>query len=109
IVNPGRPVLPVSIQGASCMNTLSNIWNHPKTSITGLLIAAVTIAAVLSQQGVDLGHAGTGTVIALIGAIATALLGLLAKDPGQLQTGAAAQANATTKLGAWALIALLLQ
>jgi hypothetical protein len=68
------------------MNTLSNIWNQPKTSITGLLIAIVTIAAALSQQGVNLGHAGTGTVITLISAIATALLGLLAKDPGQLQT-----------------------
>jgi hypothetical protein len=91
------------------MNTLSNIWNQPKTSITGLLIAIVTIAAALSQQGVNLGHAGTGTVITLISAIATALLGLLAKDPGQLQTSAASPANATTKLGAWALIALLLQ
>jgi hypothetical protein len=41
------------------MNTLSNIWNHPRTSITGLLIATITIAASLSQQGVNLGHAGT--------------------------------------------------
>jgi hypothetical protein len=91
------------------MNTLSNVWNHPKTSITGLLIATVTVAATLSQQGVNLGHAGTGTVIMLISAIATTLLGLLAKDPGQLQSSAASPVNATTKLGAWALTALLLQ
>ena len=91
------------------MNTLSNIWSHPKTSATGLLIATVTIATVLSQQGVNLGHAGTGTVVTLVSAIATALLGLLAKDPGQLQTSAASSSNATTTLGAWALIALLLQ
>lgn len=60
----------------------SNIWNHPKTSIAGVLICVVTIAGVLSQQGITLGNAGTGTVIALVGALATALLGLLSKDPG---------------------------
>jgi hypothetical protein len=91
------------------MNTLSNIWNQPKTSATGLLIATVSIAAALSQQGVNLGHAGTGTVVALVGAIATALLGLLAKDPGELQTiPPPSGINTTAKLGAWALIALLL-
>jgi hypothetical protein len=41
----------------------------------------VTIAGVLSQQGITLGNAGTGTIVALIGSLATALLGLLAKDP----------------------------
>lgn len=60
----------------------SNIWNHPKTSIVGVLLAVVTIAGVLSQQGITLGNAGTGTVVALIAGLATALLGLLAKDPG---------------------------
>lgn len=91
------------------MNTLSNIWNQPKTSATGLLIATVSIAAALSRQGVNLGHAGTGTVVALVGAIATALLGLLAKDPGELQTiPPPSGINTTAKLGAWALIALLL-
>jgi hypothetical protein len=93
------------------MNTLSNIWNQPKTSATGLLIATVTIAAALSQQGINLGHAGNGTVVALLGAIATALLGLLAKDPGHLQATPPTQPsgiNATAKLGVWALIALLL-
>jgi hypothetical protein len=94
------------------MNTLSNIWNNPKTSVTGLLIATVTVGAVLSQQGVNLGHAGAGTVVALISAIATAFLGLLARDPGQLQTPPPsippAGASATAKLGTLALIALLL-
>jgi len=85
------------------MNPISNIWNHPKTSAAGLLIATVTIASVLSQQGISLGQAGTGTVVTLASALATALLGLLARDPGSTST-----AGSTQKLGAWALIALLL-
>ena len=60
------------------MNIFQNIWLHPKTSVAGLLIAVISIAGVLSQQGITLGTAGTGTIVALIGAIATALLGLLA-------------------------------
>ena len=64
------------------MHLISNIWNHPRTSAAGLLIAIATVAGVLSQQGVTLGHAGTGTVVSLIAALATALLGLVARDPG---------------------------
>lgn len=86
------------------MNSISNVWNHPKTSAAGLLIATLTIAGVFSQQGINLGHAGSGTVITLVSAIATALLGLLAKDPGS----ASSATNSTAKLGAWSLIALLL-
>jgi hypothetical protein len=86
------------------MNPISNIWNHPKTSAAGLLIAIVTIAGVFSQQGITLGAAGSGTVVTLVSALATALLGLLAKDPGASSTAA----GSTAKLGAWALIALLL-
>jgi hypothetical protein len=68
------------------MNTLvSNIWNHPRTSAAGLLIAIVSIGGVLSQQGISLGHAGTGTVVTLVTAIASALLGLLARDPAGSQ------------------------
>lgn len=59
----------------------ANFWQHPKTSAAGILIAIVTITGVLSGQGVTLGHAGTGTVVQLIAAIATAFLGLIAKDP----------------------------
>lgn len=86
------------------MNPISNIWNHPKTSIAGVLIAVVTMAGVFSQQGVTLGTAGSGTVITLVSALATALLGLLARDPGSQSAGSGTSA----KLGAWALIALLL-
>jgi len=86
------------------MNSLANAWNHPKTSAAGLLIALITIAQVFSQQGVDLGKAGSGTVVTLIVAVATAILGLLARDP----VSAPAQENSTAKLGAWALIALVL-
>jgi hypothetical protein len=100
------------------MNSIANIWTHPKTSAAGLLIAIVTVAGVLSQQGINLGHAGAGTIVSLAGALATALLGLLAKDPGLArggQTGVGQSATppptpvaATAKLGVWALIALLL-
>jgi hypothetical protein len=90
------------------MNSLSNIWNHPKTSVAGSLIAIVTIAGVLSHQGVNLGQAGSGTIVTLVGAIATALLGLLARDPGQLPTTPPPPSGANARLGAWALIALLL-
>jgi hypothetical protein len=87
------------------MNPIQNIWNHPKTSAGGLLIAIVTITAVLSQQGVTLGSAGSGTVVSLAGALATALLGLLSRDPGEGSNST----GSTAKLGAWALIALLVQ
>jgi hypothetical protein len=96
------------------MNFLTNIWNQPKTSAAGLLIALASIAGVLSQQGVTLGKAGTGTVVTLASALATALLGLLAKDPeaARQQVGEAVNrrggASDTAKLGAWMLIALTL-
>ena len=91
------------------MSFWRNIWDHPRTSAAGLLIAVVTMAGVLSQQGITLGNVGTGTVVSLIGALAAALLGLLAKDPidgtGQQTGGSAIQQQ---KLGTWALIALLM-
>lgn len=83
------------------MSVWANIWEHPKTSVAGVLIAVVTVASVLSQQGITLGNAGTGTVVSLIGALATALLGLLAKDPDSGST-------TSVKSGAWLLVALLL-
>jgi hypothetical protein len=98
------------------MNSISNIWNHPRTSAAGLLIAVATIAGVLSQQGVTLGKAGTGTVVALVSALATALLGLMARDPeavsqqaGRLASQRMSGASQQAKLGAWMLIALLVQ
>jgi hypothetical protein len=81
---------------------LSNIWQHPKTSITGVLIAVGIVVGVLSQQGITLGHAGTGTVVALIGAMATGFLGLLAKDPGS-----SSGSGSTGGAGTAAMIALL--
>jgi hypothetical protein len=89
------------------MNFISNIWNHPKTSAAGLLIAVVTIASTLSQQGITLGVAGNGTVVTLVSGLATALLGLLARDPARSANNANS-ANSTVKLGVWALIALIL-
>lgn len=97
------------------MGLLRNVWDHPRTSAAGLLIAIVTTAGVLSQQGITLGNVGTGTVVSLTGAIAAALLGLLAKDPSvttseqdtrsEQDTGATGQ---QAKLGVWMLIALLM-
>jgi hypothetical protein len=93
-----------------------NIWNHPKTSAAGLLIAVASVAGVLSQQGVSLGNVGTGTVVSLASALATALLGLLAKDPSSASNPALSQSTAPVsaaasrqaKLGAWMLIALVI-
>ena len=64
---------------------VGNIAKHWKTTIGGLLIAVATIAGVLMQQGVTLGKLGTGTVISFAAALATALLGALAKDPNSTQ------------------------
>ena len=63
------------------MSSIQNMWQHPRTTACGLLIATTTITGVLSQQGVTLGKAGAGSLVTLIGALATALLGLLARDP----------------------------
>jgi hypothetical protein len=87
----------------------SNIWQHPKTSAAGVLIAIVAIAGVFSQQGVTLGNAGTGTVVALVAACATALLGLLARDPQVQGSEIRDQGSAGTpqKLGMIMLVAIL--
>ncbi|MGD0157906.1 MAG: hypothetical protein ABSB50_17595 [Terracidiphilus sp.] len=90
------------------MNFITNIWKHPKTSAAGLLIAVASVAGVLSQQGVSLGKVGTGTVVSLASALATALLGLLAKDPEQGSGIRDQGSGSTQKLAAWMLIALLI-
>lgn len=97
------------------MNSIANIWKHPRTSITGVLIAVSTVAGILSQQGIGIGHVGAGTVVTLAGSLATALLGLLARDPARDTTPKpavqpASHSNSTqARLGVWMLIALLLQ
>lgn len=82
----------------------SNIWNHPMTSVAGLLIAITTVTGVLLAQGITLGHLGTGTVVSLIAAIATAFLGLLSKDPG---SSAESASNAAQKVGVVVLCMLI--
>jgi hypothetical protein len=104
-------------KGVLSKMNFKNIWNHPKTSAAGLLIAVASVAGVLSQQGVSLGNVGTGTVVSLASALATALLGLLAKDPSSASSPASipatsqpvvASASQQAKLGAWMLIALVI-
>ena len=90
------------------MNFISNIWNHPKTSAAGLLIAISSVAGVLSQQGLGLGKVGTGTVVSLASALATALLGMLSKDPEAGTGPQTYKSSGTARLGAWAMIALLI-
>ena len=98
------------------MHSIANIWKHPRTSIAGLLVAAVTVSGVLSQQGITLGTVGGGTVVTLIGTLGTALLGLLARDPtppaiqpARSSPQSSPQSSTQSRLGVWMLIALLLQ
>jgi hypothetical protein len=87
------------------MNLIANIWNHPRTSAAGLLIGIISVSGALTQQGITLGSAGKGTVITLVSAIASALLGLLARDP---DPAAQCSATSTAKLGALLLCSLLI-
>ena len=89
------------------MEYLKNIYLHPKTSIAGLLVAAVTVSGVLFQHGITLGHAGTGTVVELVGAIASALLGLMAKDPGNASAPSSSSTSVATKVVAFILSVLI--
>jgi hypothetical protein len=57
---------------------IANIWQHPKTSAIGILIGIVTIVPILEK--VDWQHLSAASAIGLVGAIATALLGMLASD-----------------------------
>lgn len=108
------------------MNPFSNIFKHPRTSAAGVLISVATIAGVLAQQGVTFGSVGTGgTIVSLAGALATALLGLVARDPGTSAPVAqpvpetspagncsgncsSSKSGTTAKLSVWLLIMLLL-
>jgi hypothetical protein len=51
-----------------------------KSTVRGTLTVVLVLCGVLSAQGVTLGHAGTGTVVTLIAALALALEGMLRKD-----------------------------
>jgi hypothetical protein len=86
---------------------INRVIGSPKTSIAGLLICGVTVTGILSQQGISLGKAGTGTVVSLIGALAAGLLGLLAHDNNGLLNGDSGSSNqSATKLGAIMLCVL---
>lgn len=58
------------------------VLTHWKTTLAGVLIAAGTICSVLTQHGITGGHAGTGTTVGLVAGLSTALLGIIARDPG---------------------------
>ena len=59
---------------------LNRALTNWKTTVTGFLSTTLIVSGVLAQQGVSFGTIGKGSGVALIGAMATALLGLLAKD-----------------------------
>lgn len=109
------------------MNSFSNLWKHPRTSVAGILISIATVTGILAQQGISFGHVGSGTAVSLAGALATALLGLVSRDPGSPPlapatipqsslggsyasncTNSGAKPSNTAKLGAWLLTVLLL-
>jgi len=75
------------------MNIFSNAVLHPRTSAAGMLIGVVGVTSILSQQGITLGNAGSGTVVSLLASVASAFLGLLAQDPGAAPAPATAQKN----------------
>jgi hypothetical protein len=83
----------IALERITPMNVFTNALEHPRTSAAGVLIAIVSITGVLSQQGITLGKAGTGSVVSLLTAMASALLGLLARDPGAEQAPARVQKN----------------
>lgn len=57
-----------------------NITEHPKTTFIGALLGLITVANTLAANGVTGKAVGTTTVVGLTVAIATGLLGALAKD-----------------------------
>lgn len=67
-------------KGKTMKAFLDRLLQHPKTSLAGLCSGLLVVVGVLSQQGVTLGHVGTGTGLALVGALAAAATGALAKD-----------------------------
>lgn len=81
------------------MNPFSNAFKHPRTSAAGMLIATVSIMSVLSQQGITLGKAGAGTVVSLGTAMASAMLGLIARDPATEQGTKETRDQGTKKAG----------
>ena len=84
------------------MEFLRNVWEHPRTSAAGLLIAIVTIAGVLSQQGITLGGAGTGTVVSLVGATCCGLAGVAGERSWRVNwsAGASGVAREAWRVGA---------
>ena len=64
------------------MKILANAMAHPRTSVAGILIGIASVSSVFSQQGITLGKVGSATVVSLVTAMASTLLGLLARDPG---------------------------
>jgi hypothetical protein len=59
---------------------IDRMVKSPKTTAAGLLLGLTSVLSVLEQQGVSFGHVGKGTGMSLATGLATALLGLLAKD-----------------------------
>ena len=83
------------------MNFISNIWNSPRTSVAEALIAVVTIAGVLSQQGISLGKAGSAAISAGNCDCHSDAAGLLARDPDTAASQRISRSASSTD-GIWA-------
>lgn len=86
---------------------LSNIWKHPKTTITGVLLGVAQFAPVLLKYGITMGTFHGAPALALISGVATTALGMFAQDPGATAPGAT-PSSSVSKVGALMLCALLL-
>lgn len=88
------------------MKAIQNFWLRPKTTVAGILLGVIQIAPVLLHYGITLGAVNGLPGVAVASGIATALLGMLAKDPWAAAPSVSASSS-TAKLSAWLLIALL--
>jgi hypothetical protein len=64
----------------SFQNIHERVIKSWRSTVLGVAGAALIYCPILIAQGITLGHAGKGTVVALILALATATIGALKKD-----------------------------
>jgi hypothetical protein len=60
-----------------------NIFAHPKTTLTGIVLGSAQLAVEAGRLGLHAGHVGNSDVISLAAAVGSILLGAFAKDSGK--------------------------